>query len=72
MKAVVLLNILVKAVMHFFQSSKEEHLFEIWILNVFTVSFNLCNDSLLNKSVNFLKKNLTVPQIFKYNSIILY
>ncbi len=41
--------------------SKEQHLFEIEILcnilNVFTVTFDQFNTSLLNKTIHFLKKN---------------
>ncbi len=41
------------------ESSEEQHLFEIEIfcniINVFTVTFDQFNESLLNKSINFLK-----------------
>ncbi len=42
------------------ESSKEQHLFEIEIfcniINVFTVTFDQFNTSLMNLSINFLKK----------------
>ncbi len=55
----------------FFQDSlmkvqKEQHLFEIKIfckiIKVVTVIFDQFNSSLLNKSINFFKKNLTDPK----------
>ncbi len=43
----------------FFESSKEHYLLEVEIfcnmLNVFAVTFNQCNASLLNKKHSFLK-----------------
>ncbi len=64
LKSVVLLTIFVKTVI-FFKffvdwSLKEQHLFDIEtfynIINVFTVTFNQFTVSLLNKSINYLKK----------------
>ncbi len=64
LKTVVLLTIFVKTVI-FFKffvdwSLKEQHLFDIEtfynIINVFTVTFNQFTVSLLNKSINYLKK----------------
>ncbi len=50
----------------FFESSKEQHLFEIEIfckiINVVTVIFDQFNSSLLNKSIHLFKKNLTDPK----------
>ncbi len=44
-----------------------QHLFEIEIvydiINVFTVTFDKCIASLLNKSMHFFKKNLTDPKL---------
>ncbi len=42
-------------------SSKEQHLFEMYlnfcnIINVFTVTFDQYKSSLVNKSINFFKK----------------
>ncbi len=50
------------------ESSKEQHFFKIElfckIINVFSVTFHQFNVSLLNKSINFLKKkNLTDPKL---------
>ncbi len=49
------------------ESSKEQHLFEIEIycniINVFTVTFEQCKVSLLNKSINVFK--LYTFQVFK-------
>ncbi len=43
------------------KSSKEQHLFETEIfcniINVFTVIFDQFNASMLNKNINFFKKN---------------
>ncbi len=32
-------------------------------VKVFTVTFDKCNASLLNKSINFFQKNLTDPKV---------
>ncbi len=80
MKTVVLHNIFVWYILFFrihrwIESSKEQHLFEIetfWnIINVFTVTFDQFNVSLMNKSISFLKKkkNLTDP---KFKNIAVY
>ncbi len=45
--------------LHFHESSKEQHLFEIEIfsniINVFAVTFDQFNASLMNKSINFFR-----------------
>jgi len=38
------------------ESSKEQLLYEIDILNVFSVTFNQFNSSLMNKSSDFIEK----------------
>ncbi len=63
----VLLHIFVESVMHYFfrilwwlEGSKEQHLFELEIIcniiNIFTLTFDKPNASLLNKSINFFQK----------------
>ncbi len=70
LKTVVLHNIFVETVIILFfrilwwiESSKE-HLFEIEsfcnIINIFTVTFDQFNASLMNKSINFLEKKMDV------------
>ncbi len=64
-QTVVLLNILVETVMHFFQDSLMNKKFKRTafifcnIINVFTITFETFNVSLLNKSKIFQKWILT-------------
>ncbi len=72
LKTVVLHNIFVETVMYFIfldSQMNRQHLFEIEIfcniINVFTVTFDQFNASLMNKSINFFQINLTDPRLFE-------
>ncbi len=74
LKTVVLTNIFVETDLFFrihrwIESSKEQHFFKIeifcYIINVFTVTFDQFNASLINKSINFFLLTPKLTLVYK-------
>ncbi len=78
MKTVVLLFIFVKYLIKLFQDSLmnwkfKKHLFKMQIccniIHIFYFTLDQFSVSLLNKSINFLKKIITVPKLLNSSKI---